>query len=267
MQGFNKENINIHDLTVEEPEKQEGPYFDPETEITKDDWEHIEKKLKDMERNHYRWDELPEFGKAIKLLKPDADLNITSGIWRHLENKLQGYGKSDHTKGEIFARYAASMKIINPDFRLTKGNWENLNRALTIEKYNKNAAHIAYLAANMKILDPEFVLDLGQEFWEEVDKTMHGYTTLPIFLEIAHSVKILNPDFNLDLKQENAKGLGELLQERRDGGDWQHFAELAAQAKILTAEEVKVTDQGLEVNMHKPKLKPEPKDLPEQRKF
>ena len=57
------------------------------------------------------------------------------------------------------------------------------------------------------------------------------------------------------------------LLENFRGEVWEPFADLAMQLKILAADEVKVTDQGLELVMKKDSFKQEKKKRPVRRKF
>ena len=61
MPKFNPDNLNIHELAVEEPEKQAEVFFDPEKEITEDDWEGINKNLKTYEENSGFWQDRKDF--------------------------------------------------------------------------------------------------------------------------------------------------------------------------------------------------------------
>ena len=46
MPGFNPDNINIHDLTIEEPEKEQVFPFDLDVDISESDWKEIKKEWK-----------------------------------------------------------------------------------------------------------------------------------------------------------------------------------------------------------------------------
>src|SRR3989344_3836197 len=84
MPGFNPENINIHDLTIEEPEQKEEGFFDPEKEVTERDWEGIWEMFENEKRGGY-WREVVGMGANIKIVDPGADLGITPEDWGNMK--------------------------------------------------------------------------------------------------------------------------------------------------------------------------------------
>ena len=85
----------------------------------------------------------------------------------------------------------------------------------------------------------------------------------------AMAVKIMNPKIDLNLNRESWDGMRKFLEFARELENYDTFSKHAAAMKILAAEKVEVTDQGLNIAMPKKKksLKSNVPPMPETKKF
>jgi hypothetical protein len=124
----------------------------------------------------------------------------------------------------------------------------------------------------MKILDPSRDLNLDQVAWQGITAKLGVYRQAELwddFARLAVSIKILDSSKNLDLDQKAWQKMKIELNEFEQDNNWERFSSLAMNMKILAAEEVKVTNKGLEINMRKNKdvLASEVPPIPEIKKF
>ena len=89
---FKPDRINIHELTIEEPEKQSELPFDPERDITEEDWQGMRNNLKRMREGHVNWADYAQPAFAMKILgAKEEDLGLDEEAWRGMEAKLAEY--------------------------------------------------------------------------------------------------------------------------------------------------------------------------------
>ena len=286
---FNPNRINIHELTIEEPEKKSELRFDPERDITEEDWRNMRQLLeeyrKDDERkSHGSGQEVMYFsGQAMymKILNPTVVLNLDETAWQVMRQDLErnriqpdrygvfpGHGLSDWG---LFARQAREMKILDPeiDLNLNENAWQGMRQLLDSRRTDKKWGDFSSLAADIKILDPTLGLNLNPDTLRGVRDQLEIYREADnwwIFSWQAMHMKILDPRIDLNLDETAWQGMRESLKNFR--GDWSSFSKQAMLMKILAAEEVKVTDKGLEIKMRKDKpLTSGVPPLPETKQF
>lgn len=266
MPGFNPESINIHDLTVEEPEKQEA-VFDVESEFTKEDWVKIgkvlERRLTVNEENPQGQADALRFAANAGILghKPDLPKRTSWIAEEHLQVLEMDSLANDNW--HRFASYAASLKLLGIDVDLTKlqkskmiKNFQKYQSALDIDNYIDLAIDLNILGEKVQ-LSPEG----EQEFRTILDH--HRRDQDNWVQKLAAKYKILIGDPGL------TEGELETIKERireLDAGEFK--VEETVELLILLADKVEITDKGLEINMQKPGLeKNDNPELPEQRKF
>lgn len=279
-----EEKIDIKKLAVEEPEKKSEikVSFDPEKEITNEDWERMKENLKNR-----RGDNWPNFfirAVEIKLLFPDRTAELRLDDERVLGAMKEGLGKyRQKNKWWQFSEAAMEAKILFPERAAELGLDEQarkeMKKKLDHYKENKSWGEFAEQAMRVKIVFPHKASELGltEEFWKNQKKRLERPRRNRYlywggdFAERAAVMKILFPERvpELGLNKETWEGMEGYLVERRNHGQLANFSKQAINMKILAAEEVKVSDNGLEIIMskEKPKLGKETPPLPETRKF
>jgi len=263
---YNPDRINIHELTVEEPEKQEGLPFDPERDITEKGWNYLKSEFESQHDGNLWF--FSYTASQLKILDPLFDLRITPEIWESFGDSLNAIRHHTVKNWDNFSATAARMKIIDNDknLNINQNDWRSMQQKLDKLRKQRLWGAFAVHAASMKILDPRIDFKVDEETRRDMIKEIKNETTFAsIFAEHAAAMKILGIAFEVDkffwrMMQE------ELKEEQAQG---KSFSKLAVDMKILVAEEVEVTDKGLEITMPKPKedLKQGIQHLPEVKQF
>lgn len=273
MPGFNPDNINIHDLTVEEPEKESNLAFDVERDITTETWKAMDRELRVFKQDK-DWYKFLWLGARMKALKPDIDIHFDEETSQLLTEELKRCWKEDNV--DYFSDEACNMKVIDPqmDISPVKEVWGKMTA--TLKHYKTDITQwrkFIEQAMRMKVIDPQTDIQRDEDiedFGRDVVQKSRTRSEWFWFSKEAMEVKILDPKADLKISQkewaEMKKYLNNFLLAEHHVS-WWNFSTMAMAMKILAAEEVKVTDEGLEINMKKPNLSSESPELPEQRKF
>ena len=286
---FNPNRINIHELTIEEPEKPSELPFDPVQKITEEDWTTMEELLEHYKESYnerrmfgnekkrvYGWD-FSNQAKNMRILDPTKDLYLEEDARECMSGELKE--RRSNKDWAAFSVQAANMKIIDPtqDLGLNQTAWNGMKKQL--EEYRlRDQAHqwknFSAQAMRMKILDPNQDLNLDQSAWQHMTDELEYYRTGGYWDSFAYQamiMKVIDQKYDLKLDQATWQGMrGELeaLRQENETEEWKKFISLATEMKILAAEEVKVTDRGLEIKMRKDKpLTSSVPPLPETKQF
>jgi len=273
---MNPERINIKDLTIEEPEKEAEVFFDPEKDITEEDWDTILDFFKSRHYNPVEADELEILGKGNEVSPPNhfyyekreelLKSNETTSERNHflpqlLKNiaiKNHGINLSDQEKKEfkrIVKKLAESEFWIGYAEKLAWANIVGIKEPLD----EKNLANILN---SMKVQDEEWVKARNEE------AGIHDWLKTAAHLKIlGHSVPISKEQWQkfkaiLDIDR------ADFPTNRKDTGIM-YFLMDASNMKILSADEIEIPKQGgLELLMHKKEtILSESKTIPEKRNF
>jgi len=281
---YNPDRINIHELTVEEPEKQEALPFDPENEITEVDRKMMLNNLEKLKKNGW-WYDFGKLAAEIKIIDPDLDLGLDDDAWKKMLNEMSDtYKEKGDTWGIILK--IGNMKVLNPpmpieaiistasggakDFQSIMGI---LDSSLKRSSQQDFWGDFCGQAVRAKILDPNFDIlvdeKVRQGIREELqDDRENGHWAN--FADEAMALKLIDSLYGLKMDQEAWKGMrGELEKYKKDGDRGLNFAKLAGAMKILAAKKVEVTDEGLKITMseRKESIKPETPPIPEAKQF
>jgi len=301
--SFNPEKLNIKDLTIEEPEKQ-VVFFDQNKEITEDDWDAMKKSLIDFKKSEpalsNSWNNYFEQATKMKMLDPTVNLGLSQGDYRFIEYRLN-YSRNEKSSPKAsLEEELMHMKVLNPTMlQILPEDWEQMKEKLN--RYRKYEAKpstprikaieenkfmlFAKQAVTMKILDPDIDLNLTEEDWNGMEKNLkrlHGKGKLrPMdtdlkghrienFCNLLARMKILNPQYKFELSEDDWDIIMKKFNFIRDTqdipADWKDFCELAQSLKVITAKDVKITEQGLEIEMPE-KETTESLAIPEKRNF
>jgi hypothetical protein len=209
------ERLNIRRML--EPEKQEI-FFDPDTEITKEDLSKIQQMLDTMREKH-DWRQFVYSAKDFRILRPGEKIAFSDEEWEKFKKylaELQGNDKH--------LRVYWNMTEPDPDRRVG-----------TFAPSDYRSEDVGRIKASRKFLS-----------W---------YTLYAAQYRIAHGVK-------LDIKQHEWQQLHGDLEILRQDKNWANFLERAANMKIMAADEVRLTDKGLEIVMPQ-KARDEPPQQPQ----
>lgn len=286
MPGFNPDKLNIHDLTVEEPEKESEPPFDPERDVTEEDWEKIKKGELKAGRmiepgRPKNWASFTnDFAIYAKILNPKIDFNEDFGM-RDVFAKVYKTDFEEYKKEKFqgldahgFSRAVEQARILVPELRIEENDnaWRLLEEELKYLGESEIWNQFCRQLAIMKLYNPEHHVNVSEVDLKNIKDTLEKYKNREdwaSFSEMASHVKVSGLGLDLNLDRATWRGMKEKLSEYRTRpNSYLYFLWHAAAMNILAAEEVKVTGKGLEINLRKPGLlQSETSLMPEQRNF
>jgi len=267
--SYNPDRINIHELTVEEPEKQQELAFDPERDITEEDWKIMKEQLKRYKETG-DWSSFYREAAAMKVLNPGKiNIEVDKSSWENITNQPETIFK------EPLISSVRSLKNLNPAVSLGSlgidGDFLNQEEK-ELREYisNHNWLYIHSRASAFRVVEPNLKLDLTDQDWEYAKRYLDKYKEQKdwaSFLSIASDLKIIDFKVDLGLTQDCWRGMTDVLSLIKKSGSYLFFASCLMFLKILAAEKVEVTEKGLEITMRKSKLIQGTSPLPETKKF
>ena len=263
--SFNPDRINIHELTIEEPEKQTELPFDVERDVSKEDWERMWQSLE----NSRKYDNQIDFSTTamcFKILDPKVDLNLNEADLDGMRSNLEMFRNKIPSDWQNFYKQAAELKIIDPkiDIKLDKARWDGemprdaiAKSLLESSEHNINWHGFATCSMRIKIIDPGMDLNLDESIWNEMHQELEGYRShnnWKGFARQATEMKILDPKIELNLDRGAWEGMHQKLEMCRSFKFVRDFMQQVKNMKILAAEKLEVTENGLELTMSKKRV-------------
>ena len=266
---FNPNRINIHELTIEEPEKPSELPFDPERDITEEDWEKMSNWLEDFRGQYRDWDVFSRYAMEMKILGQTKNLNLDQTAWQGMKDRLENLREIPRW-GDFFS-LATGMKILDQrqNLNLDQAAWQGMQNEIKGWNDIWKRQHLSLRAMDIKILYPAKELGLNQANWQTMRDGLEEArnNNWRDFSHQAAAIKVLDPKADLGLDEAVWQDMRDELEACRKNGGWGFFCSLVMDMKILAADEVKVTENGLEITMRKPKLTSGVPPMPETKKF
>lgn len=278
------EEINIKELSINQGETEKVGTFDAEKEITKSDWEKMQKEFNDY-RSENIWSLVPSMAVDMKILNPKSAPQLSEQEWHVLKSRFMEAhehvrdegGSSPSVKWHNLVDDAADLKILDQswDPEFTAEDWRDIKSQYISNRQASGRRpywDLFSLIAQIKIVNPDFDLDLIEEDWSGIKRELKSGQKEEEWrgsvANIAYSMKIINPDIDLDLKPEDWANMKAQLTILRKGSHAREFAELAKKMKVLASPKVSIPRAGiLELApLHTDLSKPQ-KILPEIKKF
>lgn len=283
---FNKERINVKKLSLEEPEKEpEILTFDPERDITKEDWQNMKDEI-DGFRKREDWFFFASKAMEMKTLAPErvSELNLNDNDWQGMKKYLKQCrekNESEWGKWRNFFFVAAGAKILFPEraseINLDDVAWKGSEDLIETNRGMHWWGDILKHAMEVKILAPDKGSELdiiGEREWRLLKMRLERHREVNNwnnFSSIAMRIKIVFPERVSELKLDKAawQGMRNELKKFREEDNRNGLISRAMSMKVLASEKVKVTDRGIELAMPKEKkpLKEKIPSIPEARKF
>jgi len=191
------------------------------------------------------------------------------GIRKHFEQQKQ---EKDFKISDLSLDTQEKEKLkFDPETEISDTDWEEMKDKL--EELRKNdLLDFAILAMRMSILRPDqkSELQIDDEAWQETKAILNrfrGWDWLN-FTHLAIAMSIFRPDKKAELQISDTdwQGMKAELEKLRKNNLFD-FVELAMSMTILSAEKVKITDQGIELEMHGSDFKQEKTKRPERKTF
>ncbi len=298
----NPEKINIKNLSTEGLEEKTGPSFDPEKEITEEDWRHIKERIENFPVEKYL-DTLNLLAE-VALLLPNrkTELNLSDDLFFKVQNETkQARAPSSFQWGRVLSE-AFAVRILYPDKELELNSelyHFAINRNLSDLSSEDLAVHgIVRLALESKVVFPEKDCDVIQRVlisnhdWEVIKTALEKLAKKEFYRDyfyFAANAKLLWPErfSEIVVTQNMWDGMKDYLNKVRAGkkgvlngagliggaisdSNWITFVKCALSMKILAAERAYLTDKGqIVIDMGERKLDINQKipPMPEIRKF
>jgi len=240
-------------------------FFDEKKDITKDDWKEIKNEI---EKGFDSTEDFLNYAFAVKILDPKMKIEIgnkADEIKEQVDDmpvpELSSYEKENRPPlppaDDLAKLYSAiaTIKIIDPSLQLgTKELWKAAEESLkelknlNDDKDSRKVEILTSLAFYMKITDPSFDLDgtIGDDGWENIQKSFYGFKNI----DFATKIKVLNPKIDLKLNEGDWELMKENLLKARTEKNYyviDGFTPLAATMKILAADKITITENGLDL--------------------
>ena len=235
--------------------KQETKLEQLENSIGEQDWKEIKSDL-EYHRQNKLWGIFLKYVNDIKAFAPEkvSELNITEQEFNEIDSELfselKKLRKGEHS--EAFS-LAADMKILFPEkaskFNIAKEELEELRDEQKQAIKEKMPWPFVQHSVEIKILDPQMDLNLTKRNLKAItnrlkeDKKKEDWSS---FVSFAAKAKILYPQINLNLTEQEWQKIMHTAEKEKEEKYWSEFASSIADIKILAAEDVKVTDKGIE---------------------
>lgn len=261
--------------------KQEKLPFDPERDITDNDWkgmtEALVKVREEMDISPYGYSEYLQLLHRMRVLCPkkfsmidssmlpkEKDFDFISGY-----NKKQMLGYAlERTEGFTYAHQymTEASLLLRQAFPDKTQPWDEKKLQQTyqsiVEYNNSKVSYDLGMLARLNILFPNWISEnflnehnTKRENVQSSINTNFYILSAEKIMEDEANFRILTGDNNHRLDWDIIK---QAINSARTEGRNRTFARLCELAMILAAEEVKITDKGLEINMRKPEKKSAP---------
>lgn len=252
--------------------------FDPERDISAGDFKRMTEYIREHGLNNNRI----EMASHMKIFSPQRlsavypNFDWSSGVvqyaFHHRNNAINSYRDSlkDGVGGPLglseLARRTAALKLLAPDaankFKLSRSLYRKIEKEMQRLADNETASCLE-LFHYMNILYPGTVRDkFGNMLNRKIIDDRHNDfqsrkepERSERYLETETFFKLLSPNYDGQVDWDRVKIA---LYQARTDNDYEKYAKMAAYATILAAEEVRVTDRGLEITMRKPEKKQAP---------
>lgn len=275
LEKVDEQNLNLKDLNLEQEENQESD-FDVEKEAEKQ-FENIKLDL-DNYRNVHDWENFLMLAYQIKIIYPDKiqELNLNQEALEEVLKVLETTLNRDY-----LLQRCAEVKILFPDYDglYLEEIWEQFQENLReTKKADLNQESLTGIEAlinriyNGKILFSNrfsgLDFDFNRKERQTIARKLRQESKLQYFLQSVSKLKVIFPDLDLQNIGINEKFWEKVKKEfdsKKNHGEHHNCAVILSCCKIILAEEVKITDQGLELVMPEKKFKPEKLQRPERR--
>lgn len=279
MPKFNPDNINIHELAVEEPENQAELPFDPDKDITEDEW----KKFINEADKYFLPENLQYLSSGISHL---ANMKVLSSISKHKMPQFDGeklieYFDNFQHSDVLFAN-RGGCKVVSGAAILglgklrskteseTRGvvdSWSSVSRP---ENFADN-----YAMAKIAGLDlPELTEEQKKKLLAHLEILCKNEIVGKFYDLVAYAADLKIMGINFSLPEENWNNIVNIFNEAKgfDGRSNNMLsiaAKLAFEMSIITSDGIRIPEGGgLEIIRRKKEdLKTETPNLPEAKQF
>lgn len=235
--------INTDRVVIPVPD--EKPFlFDPQKDITLQDWIQIEKEL---DGSQLLVSSFARLFFNLKIINPKYQCKKNNIDW---ENKRVNFDMGSYSSF-VTVLLAFCFKVITQKNILKTTDIIELKDAVKSYADTRKWWQSAQLAARLKIFDPNINFEISSKDWEEILIKMKGQLekyrgkSCWDFALLGSWLKILDPKTDFGIKNPEWKKMREELQTCRETNKWYDFAELASALTILSAKNIVFDNEGM----------------------
>ncbi|KKP33194.1 MAG: hypothetical protein A2360_04930 [Candidatus Staskawiczbacteria bacterium RIFOXYB1_FULL_32_11] len=273
MPKFNPDaQLNIHELAIEEPEKQAEVFFDPERDITPEDWEKIGQYKK--EQMSYNWQSVAEICAEEKILGKDP--NLSDSDWENLQKYRRSHLYDAVMGWRDFVEKAKNEAIAGNVPELTDDDWQSIQKHMKAQRTKQPQEHMHCFFANYILAKAVLgrPVKLSEDDWKYLEEFREKNKK-----SIGPLIEILETETILGRRPKLTSSDWEFLKQEREryrhdrvfqmDSNWHSSVSIATTMAILSADEVRIPEGGgLELISHKKTdLQAEIPQMPEQKQF
>lgn len=263
--------INIKDLVIDEPRRSEDD-LDPAKLLTDKDWVGIKDHFETLTGGDSDGDFVRGIDLAIfaKLSSPQRlSMFDKYKYLERIKRELKKYKEEDLYLG--YLGLAASAKQLFSKEELNLETDEHFKKFVKDEQHRRG--QFSSSSYFYRLVYPEVPLDsyTTEEYWQIIKKQVQDNKKRGDWWFVAYFsaiTRLLFPDkfSEINLSNSDLQNIYQHLTFSKDTKSWYSFARVAWYLKILTADEVTVTDDGIQLIKHKTPFQ-ENQQLPEVRRF
>lgn len=269
-----KEAMKLSDFSLEDEEK-EDMRFDPEKDISNEEWQKMKEYLDEIgpdEQDYYK------YAAYMRLLFPErfSELGIDDRLWDRMVGAYNSIRPST-----VLLEMLTCAKILFPDRQILEDpNYdEKKKQMLSVLREDRNFDFQSHSIVDYYIIAENIVAkmicdtqerddfpSLNDDVFEDLKKAWKGAYKKKEWIWCIHvgsDIKILFPEKFSELGVDDEfwrQAKEEIGHELKD-------VERLVKMKILAADKVEVTDQGLEIEMLKKSLTEKKTSRPERKSF
>lgn len=287
MPGFNPEKINIHDLAVEEPEKESEIFFDLERELSREDWKKIRAYIAEQRKilEDYNYDgkrECPPDIAELSFMKAIGEEIVLSEIEieniekrRHYLAKDIGDPRRSQFSEPLLRGILCHEKILGINTEPTKKEIDDIKEKShffidvvnTLQALSENKI----IGLNVSDISPEHLEKIRSQI--RAGEGCFGFGDIRSPIGMIRNLRILGE--YIDISPEHWKEIRELFDHIKKEMDlnkphtMQSMIYYLYTLSILAADEIKIPEGGgLELVDHKKiDLQEKAPEMPELRNF
>ncbi|KKP33190.1 MAG: hypothetical protein A2360_04950 [Candidatus Staskawiczbacteria bacterium RIFOXYB1_FULL_32_11] len=272
---FNPDNLNIHELAIEEPEKQAELPFDFSELVSAEDLQELRDEL-NRTRERQKHDKSPLWGgfcwevATLKLMNKNEKVDLDEQTLQGIRDNLLRYASLQEWDG--FSAIASSLKISGiTDSQISKILLDNKNNILKYFEsliYPGISSSAELTAKKIKIIYPGVVIntkDLSLGLATRFKQSKHWL----LFCQHLTYEKFIDFDCDIPLDQETKDKITNEFKTYLSKKAWSPLGDIALAMNILNAKRINITDKGVEfiTSDKNAKSTSEPQNLPEQKQF
>ncbi len=264
LETLERNSSKVKDLTLE-PARKEVVRFHPERDIDYDKWLEI-RSVSSRYRSLPSWDiDAVQIIASLKILDNYTNFPISDVNWRNILTERSRLRKEKKFE-EIFTwSYYLSLIGLNRDYLSRSDKRKNKFR----EKFSKVFVTKTNVKNHVALkVSGEEINSYKDERWKKAainQLNLFRKRKDPDFLNLAYRLSILWPDIRNEITNEDWEGLRKSLKNEKDISK---YIVKAANMKILAANEFKITQHGVEIQINSEEfLHLDSPMIPERRKF